>query len=328
MLGGCGLHVCASDVEGWGQVVIDAAAHGIPTDRPRRARAARLDRRRQHRMAGRHDRLDDGDDSSRRAGRPDAGGDRRAGRPGASRRRTPRAAARWAARFTWDRMHDEAVAATVAARAGPLATDQCYSFVTTWSRARCRGRVRAATLSPVCGGQPHKRENKDTMRRILGPLLVGVGCFLIVAALLVRFYAYPKLAVAPVNQNSVTKLQAEGATFFNTSHPRPRSRPTCRWRTRPSATSRPPRRPATTSASGTARPRSAPRTARSSPAARSASPSTPPAVPPSTAATPTPRPPRATARRPTARASSSSSPSTPSSRPTSGGTARSARRST
>ena len=55
------------------------------------------------------------------------------------------------------------------------------------------------------------------MRRILGPVLVGVGCFLIVAALMVRFYAYPKLAVAPVNQNSVTKLQAEGATFFNTS---------------------------------------------------------------------------------------------------------------
>jgi hypothetical protein len=55
------------------------------------------------------------------------------------------------------------------------------------------------------------------MRRILGPLLVGVGCFLIVAALMVRFYAYPKLAVAPENQNSVTKLQAEGATYFNTS---------------------------------------------------------------------------------------------------------------
>ena len=31
VLGGCGLHVCASDVEGWGQVVIDAASHGIPT---------------------------------------------------------------------------------------------------------------------------------------------------------------------------------------------------------------------------------------------------------------------------------------------------------
>jgi hypothetical protein len=54
------------------------------------------------------------------------------------------------------------------------------------------------------------------MRRILGPVLVGVGCFLIVAALMIRFYAYPKLAVAPVNQNSVTRLQAEDATYFNT----------------------------------------------------------------------------------------------------------------
>ncbi len=31
LLGACGLHVCASDVEGWGQVVIEAAGHGIPT---------------------------------------------------------------------------------------------------------------------------------------------------------------------------------------------------------------------------------------------------------------------------------------------------------
>jgi hypothetical protein len=46
---------------------------------------------------------------------------------------------------------------------------------------------------------------------------VGVGCFLIVAALMLRFYAWPALAVAPVNQNSVTRLQAEDATFFNTA---------------------------------------------------------------------------------------------------------------
>jgi hypothetical protein len=54
------------------------------------------------------------------------------------------------------------------------------------------------------------------MRRILGPVLVGLGCFCLAVALLVRFYAYPELAVAPVNQNSVTKLQAEDATYFNT----------------------------------------------------------------------------------------------------------------
>jgi LPXTG-motif cell wall-anchored protein len=55
------------------------------------------------------------------------------------------------------------------------------------------------------------------MRRILGPVLVGLGCFFLAVALLVRFYAYPELAVAPVNQNSVTKLQAEDATYFNTA---------------------------------------------------------------------------------------------------------------
>lgn len=54
------------------------------------------------------------------------------------------------------------------------------------------------------------------MRRILGPLLVGVGVFLIVSAALVRFYAYPNLAVAPIDQNSVTDLEAQGATIFDT----------------------------------------------------------------------------------------------------------------
>ena len=31
LLRAASLHVCASDIEGWGQVVIDAAAHGVPT---------------------------------------------------------------------------------------------------------------------------------------------------------------------------------------------------------------------------------------------------------------------------------------------------------
>lgn len=31
LLSGASLHVCASDVEGWGQVVIEASAHGVPT---------------------------------------------------------------------------------------------------------------------------------------------------------------------------------------------------------------------------------------------------------------------------------------------------------
>jgi hypothetical protein len=55
------------------------------------------------------------------------------------------------------------------------------------------------------------------MRRILGPLLFGLGAFLLVAGLLVRFYAYPRVAVAPIDQDSVTKLQATGAQVFDTS---------------------------------------------------------------------------------------------------------------
>jgi hypothetical protein len=59
------------------------------------------------------------------------------------------------------------------------------------------------------------------MRRFLGPLLFGLGVFLLVAGLLVRFYAYPRLAVAPIDQNSVTKLQATGAEIFDASTLKP-----------------------------------------------------------------------------------------------------------
>ena len=53
------------------------------------------------------------------------------------------------------------------------------------------------------------------MRRIAGPLLFGLGAFLLVAGLLLRFYAYPKLATAPIDQNSVTRLEASDATLFD-----------------------------------------------------------------------------------------------------------------
>jgi glycosyltransferase involved in cell wall biosynthesis len=107
------LHVCASDVEGWGQVVIDAAAHGIPTvgrDVP-----------------GLRDSVVDG--STGWLVRPD-GDDLTAvladevraaiallDDPAQQASYAQRCRA-WAARFSWDRMHDEAVAATVAARSG------------------------------------------------------------------------------------------------------------------------------------------------------------------------------------------------------------------
>jgi Porin PorA len=55
------------------------------------------------------------------------------------------------------------------------------------------------------------------MRRLLGPILVGIGAFLVVTGLLARFYAYPALAVAPMDQNSVTRLEAKGATILDLS---------------------------------------------------------------------------------------------------------------
>ncbi|MCW2761000.1 MAG: hypothetical protein JWR85_1201 [Marmoricola sp.] len=59
------------------------------------------------------------------------------------------------------------------------------------------------------------------MRRILGPLLFGLGAFLLVAGLLLRFYAYPRVAIAPLDQNSVTKLEAKGAEVFDSATLKP-----------------------------------------------------------------------------------------------------------
>jgi hypothetical protein len=59
------------------------------------------------------------------------------------------------------------------------------------------------------------------VRRVLGPLLAGLGAFLLVAGLLLKFYAYPRVAVAPLDQNSITKLEATGAEIFDTTTLKP-----------------------------------------------------------------------------------------------------------
>ncbi len=53
------------------------------------------------------------------------------------------------------------------------------------------------------------------MRRLIGPTLVGLGVFLIVAAGLARFYAYPALAKVPAGYDGTTHLEASGAQIFN-----------------------------------------------------------------------------------------------------------------
>lgn len=52
------------------------------------------------------------------------------------------------------------------------------------------------------------------MRR-MSLVLIAVGAFLVVLAPMIRFYAYPRLAVAPANQVSETGLQANGAKVFD-----------------------------------------------------------------------------------------------------------------
>ncbi|WP_232675884.1 DUF3068 domain-containing protein [Nocardioides sp. R-C-SC26] len=53
------------------------------------------------------------------------------------------------------------------------------------------------------------------VRRALGVALVGLGAFLIVAAGMIKFYAYPNLAQAPTNYESETNLAGQDVTVFN-----------------------------------------------------------------------------------------------------------------
>lgn len=51
--------------------------------------------------------------------------------------------------------------------------------------------------------------------RKLSVALLAVGVFLLVLAPMARYYMYPRIAVAPVNQNSVTTLVGPDATVFD-----------------------------------------------------------------------------------------------------------------
>lgn len=53
------------------------------------------------------------------------------------------------------------------------------------------------------------------MRSKLAPVFVGLGVFLIVAAALVRFYAYPTLADVPPDYEGITRLEAKDAQIVD-----------------------------------------------------------------------------------------------------------------
>ena len=52
---------------------------------------------------------------------------------------------------------------------------------------------------------------------MLGASLAGLGALLLVVGGLVHFYVVSTLSVAPIDQNSVTSLEAKGATVFDTA---------------------------------------------------------------------------------------------------------------
>lgn len=53
------------------------------------------------------------------------------------------------------------------------------------------------------------------MSRKLGFILTGVGVFFLAVALLARFYAYDRLAVVPLDQETVSVSEGPGATIFD-----------------------------------------------------------------------------------------------------------------
>ncbi|MFL6062960.1 MAG: DUF3068 domain-containing protein [Marmoricola sp.] len=66
-------------------------------------------------------------------------------------------------------------------------------------------------------GSPRRTTGRERVMRRLSVVLIAVGAFLVVLAPMIRFYAYPRLAVAPANQVSETGLQATGAQVFDIS---------------------------------------------------------------------------------------------------------------
>lgn len=61
------------------------------------------------------------------------------------------------------------------------------------------------------------RRSQSGRRSTLGAVAAGAGALLFVLALMVHFYVAPTLAIAPIDQESVTNLEAKGATVFDTA---------------------------------------------------------------------------------------------------------------
>jgi hypothetical protein len=68
---------------------------------------------------------------------------------------------------------------------------------------------------PVLGGRTVGHDQEAALRNVIGMVLTGLGAFLVIVAVLVRFYVAPRLIAAPTDVYQVTRLRAENATYFD-----------------------------------------------------------------------------------------------------------------
>ena len=83
----------------------------------------------------------------------------------------------------------------------------------------------------LLSGKFHRAKEGQLVRKYLLPaIIMGVGAFILTMGLLFRFYAYPKLAVVPNDQNTTQILQDPNAKFFDSPQQLTAS-PVCRSKT-------------------------------------------------------------------------------------------------
>ncbi|HEU5031868.1 MAG TPA: DUF3068 domain-containing protein [Spirillospora sp.] len=58
-------------------------------------------------------------------------------------------------------------------------------------------------------------DEEAALRNVIGMVLTGLGAFLLITAVLVRFYVAPRLIAAPTDVYQVTRLRADNATYFD-----------------------------------------------------------------------------------------------------------------
>jgi Porin PorA len=67
----------------------------------------------------------------------------------------------------------------------------------------------------VIGDEGAGNDEEAALRNVIGMVLTGLGAFLLITAVLVRFYVAPRLIAAPTDVYQVTRLRAENATYFD-----------------------------------------------------------------------------------------------------------------